>query len=90
MEIKLGEGQVEAAAASLLRFANQLNLERTGSPAFLAVVCGKGYGYRRPDGIAVVPVGGAGVVMQIRPSPGHPRADQPGAAGAVAAGQLPD
>ena len=61
MEIKLGEGQVEAAAASLLRFANQLNLERTGSPAFLAVVCGKGYGYRRPDGIAVVPVGALGL-----------------------------
>jgi predicted AAA+ superfamily ATPase len=61
VEIKLGEGQVEAAAASLLRFQNQLNLERTGSPAFLAVVCGKGYGYRRPDGIAVVPVGALGV-----------------------------
>ena len=61
VEIKLGEGQVEAAAASLLRFANQLNLERTGSPAFLAVVCGKGYGYRRPDGIAVVPVGALGL-----------------------------
>ncbi len=61
VEIKLGEGQVEAAAASLLRFANQLNLERTGSPAFLAVVCGKGYGYCRPDGIAVVPVGALGL-----------------------------
>ena len=50
-----------ATAASLLRFQNQLNLERTGSPAFLAVVCGKGYGYRRPDGIAVVPVGALGL-----------------------------
>lgn len=29
-----------------------------GEPArqALAVVCGSGYGYRRPDGIAVVPV----------------------------------
>jgi len=26
----------------------------------LAVVCGSGYGYRRPDGIAVVPVGALG------------------------------
>jgi predicted AAA+ superfamily ATPase len=57
IEIKLGEGQVEAAAASLLRFQNQLDLSRTGAPSFLAVMCGKGYGYRRPDGIAVVPVG---------------------------------
>jgi hypothetical protein len=55
--IKLGEGQVEAAAAGLLRFQKQLDLKRTGAPSFLAVVCGKGYGYRRPDGIAVVPVG---------------------------------
>ena len=30
---------------------------RSGEPAFLAVVCGSGYGYLRPDGIAVVPVG---------------------------------
>ncbi len=27
---------------------------------FLAVVCGSGYGYRRADGIAVVPVGALG------------------------------
>jgi hypothetical protein len=30
------------------------------SPPGLAVVCGSGYGYRRPDGIAVVPVGALG------------------------------
>jgi predicted AAA+ superfamily ATPase len=57
VEIKLGEGQVEAAAAGLLRFQKQLDLTRTGQPSFLAVVWGKGYGYRRPDGIAVVPIG---------------------------------
>jgi predicted AAA+ superfamily ATPase len=61
IEIKLGEGQVEAAAAGLLRFQQQLDLKRTGAPAFLAVVCGKGYGYRRPDGITVVPVGALGL-----------------------------
>ena len=33
---------------------------RTGEPAFLAVVCGSGYGYRRADGISVVPVGALG------------------------------
>lgn len=57
IEIKLGPGQVEAAAASLLRFRQQIDTRRSGEPAFLAVVCGSVYGYRRPDGIAVVPVG---------------------------------
>jgi predicted AAA+ superfamily ATPase len=57
IEIKLGQGQVEAAAAGLLRFRHQIDTRRTGEPAFLAVVCGTGYGYRRADGIAVVPAG---------------------------------
>jgi len=60
IEIKLGEGQVEALAAGLLRFRQQIDTSRTGEPAFRAVVCGKGYGYRRADGIAVVPAGALG------------------------------
>jgi predicted AAA+ superfamily ATPase len=60
IEIKLGAGQVEPAAAGLLRFHQQIDTRRSGEPAFLAVVCGSGYGYRRPDGIAVVPVGALG------------------------------
>jgi len=60
IEIKLGEGQVEAAAAGLLHFRHQIDTSCTGEPAFLAVVCGKGYGYRRADGIAVVPAGALG------------------------------
>jgi hypothetical protein len=43
----LGEGQVDAAATNLKRFAEQIDSQRSGSPAFLAVICGKGYGYRR-------------------------------------------
>jgi len=49
IEIKLGPGQVEAAAAGLLRFRQQIDTRRTGEPAFLAVVCGSGYGSRRAD-----------------------------------------
>jgi predicted AAA+ superfamily ATPase len=60
IEIKLGPGQVEAAAEGLLRFRQQIDTRRTGEPAFLAVVCGSGYGYRRADGITVVPVGALG------------------------------
>jgi len=57
IEIKLGEAQVESAAAGLQRFLAQIDTSRTGEPSFLAVVCGKGYGYLRPDGIRVIPIG---------------------------------
>jgi predicted AAA+ superfamily ATPase len=60
IEIKLGERQVEEAATNLKRFAQQIDSQRSGAPAFLAVVCGKGYGYRRPDGVAVIPAGSLG------------------------------
>ncbi|WP_254935815.1 MULTISPECIES: ATP-binding protein [unclassified Cyanobium] len=60
IEIKLGEGQVDEAAANLKRFSDQIDSQRSGSAAFLAVICSKGYGYRRPDGVVVVPVGALG------------------------------
>jgi predicted AAA+ superfamily ATPase len=60
IEIKLGEGQVDQAAANLKRFSAQIDSQRSGAPAFLAVICGKGYGYRRTDGVVVVPVGALG------------------------------
>jgi hypothetical protein len=60
IEITLGEGQVNRAATRLRRFAEAADPQRSGPPAFLAVICGKGYGYRRLDGIAVVPVGALG------------------------------
>ena len=60
IEIKLGEGQVDQAAANLTRFSEQIDHERSGPPTFLAVICGKGYGYRRADGVLVVPIGALG------------------------------
>ena len=38
----------------------QLRDGRWGAPAFLAVICRKGYGYRRSDGLGVVPIGTLG------------------------------
>jgi len=48
---------VESAARGLLRFCDQIDTARTGAPTFLLVVCGKGYGYRREDGVWVLPIG---------------------------------
>lgn len=59
-EVKLGQGQVDAAAATLLRFSERVDTRKCGSPAALGVIVGTGYGYRRPDGVAVIPIGALG------------------------------
>ncbi len=59
-EVKLGSGQVEEAVANLQRFVKQIDLEMCGSPAVLGVIVGTGYGYRREDGITVIPIGALG------------------------------
>lgn len=56
-EVTLGQHEVEKAAATLLRFASKIDTTRTGKPGMLAVITGMGYGYQRPDGVAVIPVG---------------------------------
>lgn len=55
-EVKLGAGFADQGAASLLKFASVVDTERVGAPAVLAVITGTGYGYMRPDGVAVVPI----------------------------------
>lgn len=59
-EIKLGKGQVDEAAANLLKLRDRVDFDRTGEPGTLGVIVGSGYGYVRDDGIAVVPVGALG------------------------------
>lgn len=59
-EVKLGQGQVDGAADSLLRFAEQVDTTVCGSPALLGVIVASGYGYRREDGVAVIPIGALG------------------------------
>ncbi len=59
-EIKLGAGQADVAAASLLKFADRVDTRKCGKPALLGVIVGGGYGYLRKDGVAVVPLGAMG------------------------------
>ena len=59
-EVKLGASQVDQAAAGLTRFAQRVDTARRGEPALLGVIVGSGYGYVRPDGIHVIPVGTLG------------------------------
>jgi uncharacterized protein len=59
-EVKLGPGMVEEGVANLLKFADRVDTVRCGEPATLAVVTSTGYGYTRPDGVSVIPIGALG------------------------------
>ena len=59
-EIKLGVGRIDDAAANLLKFAEKVDTRHCGEPAALGVIVDRGYGYRRPDGVSVIPIGALG------------------------------
>lgn len=59
-EVKLGFYQVEEAAANLHKFVKRIDTDRCGPPAALGVIIGSGYGYRREDGVHVIPIGALG------------------------------
>jgi predicted AAA+ superfamily ATPase len=59
-EVKLGQSQIDEAAATLRAFADRIDTKKCGAPAALAVITGNGYGYVRPDGVAVIPIGTLG------------------------------
>lgn len=57
-EVKMNPKDVDAAAASLLRFASKVDTSHHGEPAFLGVITSRWpYAYRRPeDGVYVIPI----------------------------------
>ena len=57
VEIKLGIGQIDQAAANLTDFRRRVDTAKRGEPAFLGIVVGGGLGYVRADGIHVIPIG---------------------------------
>ncbi|MFC5370329.1 ATP-binding protein [Arcanobacterium bovis] len=55
-EVKLGQRQVEAGKNSLLKFAQTIDVDKTGSPAFLAVVTANGPTMSVGDGVITLPI----------------------------------
>jgi uncharacterized protein len=56
-EIKLGQRWVDEAAGNLLTFAERVDTKKCGPPRVLGVIVATGLGYRRSDGVAVIPIG---------------------------------
>ncbi len=59
-EVKLGLGQVDEAATKLHKFLRGIDTGVCGAPALLGVIVASGYGYRREDGVMVIPIGALG------------------------------
>jgi predicted AAA+ superfamily ATPase len=58
VEIKLGgDDAIENAAKNLLKLRQVVDTDKMNSPTFMMILVSTGYGYRRPDGIVVVPIG---------------------------------
>jgi uncharacterized protein len=57
MEAKLGGSEIEEAAHNLLLLKSKIDTKRMKAPSFLAVLTVTEYGYKREDGVYVVPIG---------------------------------
>ncbi len=60
LEVKLNPADIDNAADSLLRFLNKVDISKVGQPAFTGVITTRSPAYRRPDGIAVLPIAALG------------------------------
>ena len=57
IEVKMGNRQIEEAAANLLKLQSKIDTEKMGAPSFLMVLTAGEFAYRRNDGVLVVPLG---------------------------------
>ena len=57
IEIKLGAGYIDEAANNLLKFKERVDIKKCGEPAFLMVLTGTKYSYKREDNVYVVSIG---------------------------------
>ena len=56
-EVKMGAKEIETAAQNLKTLQNKINADKMREPSFLMVLTATELGYRRDDGVYVVPVG---------------------------------
>lgn len=57
VEVKLGQKQIEEAAAHLIKLSEKIDSDKMDRPSFMMVLTAGEYAYRRKDGVWVVPLG---------------------------------
>jgi len=57
VEVKTGTREIEDASANLIKLSKEVDTDKIGKPAFLMVLTGGEFAYRREDGVYVVPIG---------------------------------
>lgn len=57
VEVKLGSREIDYGAKHLLSLRAKVDTSKVGEPAFLMVVTGGEFAYKREDGVLVVPIG---------------------------------
>ncbi|MDR0982319.1 MAG: DUF4143 domain-containing protein [Culturomica sp.] len=60
-EIKLGIGQIDEAAANLLKLASVVDASKSSAPKSLNIITGTGISYTRTDGINVISLASLGI-----------------------------
>jgi len=57
VEVKMGAKEIEAAAENLKKLRDKINTDKMKEPSFLMVLTGTEFGYRREDGVYIIPIG---------------------------------
>jgi predicted AAA+ superfamily ATPase len=57
VEVKMGAKEIETAAENLKILRDKINLFKMKEPSFLMVLTGTEFGYRRNDGVYIIPIG---------------------------------
>ena len=57
VEVKMGAKEIETAAENLKTLRDNVNVEKMKEPSFLMVLTATELGYRRGDGVYIVPIG---------------------------------
>ncbi|MCL1883498.1 MAG: DUF4143 domain-containing protein [Defluviitaleaceae bacterium] len=57
IEVKMGAKEIEIAAENLKKLREKVNVEKMKEPSFLMVLTSGELGYRRKDGVYIVPIG---------------------------------
>jgi predicted AAA+ superfamily ATPase len=57
IEVKMGAKEIEEAAKNLLTLRGKINLDKMQEPSFLMVLTCTEHGYRRKDGVYIIPIG---------------------------------